>query len=69
MANRPSSTMTRKIDLTTDVVVCCPSDFGAALDFQAFEAGDDADHERHEGRLDHADLEMGDRDRLAAAAR
>src|SRR5579871_1236526 len=26
MANRPSSTITRKIDFTTDVVVCLPSD-------------------------------------------
>src|SRR6516162_2346598 len=25
-ANRPSSTITRKIDFTTDVVVCLPSD-------------------------------------------
>jgi hypothetical protein len=26
MANRPSSTITRKIDFTTDAVVCRPSD-------------------------------------------
>src|SRR6202162_969512 len=30
-ANRPSSTITRKIDFTTDVVVCLPSD--SALPF------------------------------------
>ena len=63
----PSSTITRKIDFTTEVVVCRPSDFGAALHPQAFAAGDDADHQRHERRLDHADLEMRDRDRLPQA--
>src|SRR6266851_3332872 len=31
IANRPSSTITRKIDFTTDVVVCLPSD--SALPF------------------------------------
>ena len=60
MANRPSSTITRKIDFTTEAVVCSPSELGAALHVQALGAGDDADHERHERRLDHADLEMGE---------
>src|SRR5262249_46496942 len=31
IANRPSSTITRKIDLTTDVVVCLPSDSALPL--------------------------------------
>src|SRR4051794_6953703 len=31
MANRPSSTITRKIDLTTEVVVCSPSDSALPL--------------------------------------
>ena len=43
MANTPSSTMTRKIDFTTEAVVCSAERFGAALDAQAFAAGDDAD--------------------------
>src|SRR5262252_9930481 len=30
-ANRPSSTITRKIDFTTDVVVCLPSDSALPL--------------------------------------
>jgi hypothetical protein len=58
MANSPSSTMTKKIDFTTDVVVCRPERFRASLDFQAFAAGDRADCERHERRLDDADQEM-----------
>ena len=64
MANSPSSTITRKIDLTTEAVVCRPERLGAALDAQALRAGDDADRQRHERRLDHADLEVRDRDRL-----
>ena len=55
MAKNPSSTMTRKIDLTTDDVVFDPSEAGAALDFEAFDASDQADHQCHERRLDHAD--------------
>ncbi len=57
MANRPSSTITRKIDSTTDAVVCRPSDSALPLHLEALHAGDDADHQRHERRLDHADLE------------
>src|SRR4051794_40570703 len=41
--------------------------FGAAFDPQTLAAGDDTDHQRHERRLDHADLEMRHRDRLAQA--
>jgi len=76
-ANRPSSTITRKIDFTTEVVVCLPSDFRASLDLKAFAAGDNADYQRHEWRLDHADLEAGhgygvmqprDKDRRSHAA-
>ena len=67
MANSPSSTITRKIDFTTEAVVLQPERLGAALDLQPLGAGDDADHQRHERRLDHADLEMGERDRLLQA--
>ena len=66
-ANRPSSTITRKIDFTTEVVVCLPSDSRRALHPQAFAAGDDADHQRHERRLDDADLEVGDGNSLMQA--
>src|SRR5215510_1888244 len=39
--------------------------FGAALHLQAFNAGDDPDHQRHERGLDHSHLERRARDRLA----
>src|ERR1700684_2998166 len=39
--------------------------FGAALDREPLDAGDDADHRRHDRRLDQADGEMIDRDRVA----
>ena len=58
MANRPSSTMTRKIDFTTEVVVCRPSDSALPFTFKPFDGGNHADRQRHERRLDHADLEM-----------
>ena len=57
-ANAPSSTMTRKIDLTTEIVVCLAEGFRASLDPQTLAACDDADDQRHERRLDHSDLEM-----------
>ena len=69
MANMPSITITRKIDFTTEFVVRSPSDFGGALDLQALDAGDDADDQRHERRLDHADLESLDRDRFTQTRR
>ena len=69
MANRPSSTITRKIDFTTDAVVLQPERLGAALDLQPLGAGHHPDHQPHERRLDHAHLEMGHRDRFRAAAR
>ena len=49
--------MTRKIDLTTELVVCSPSDSALPLHLQPFDASDNADDQRHERRLDHADLE------------
>ena len=63
MAKRPSRTMTMKIDFTTDDVVWRPSDSARALHRQALGAGDDADHEGHEGRLDEPNHECvgGDR--------
>src|SRR5262245_25426197 len=42
--------------------------FGAALDREPLRTGDDADDERHERRLDHADLEMRQRDGFAQSA-
>ena len=51
MANTPSSTMTRKIDFTTEAVVCCAERLGAALHLQALDAGDDADHSAMNGAL------------------
>ncbi len=51
-ANRPSSTMTRKIDLTTEDVVCCPSDSALPFTRKPSLAGDEPDHQRHERRLD-----------------
>src|ERR1700722_320202 len=39
--------------------------FGTAFYGEALAAGDDADRERHERRLDHADLEMRHRNRVA----
>ena len=50
--------MTRKIDLTTEAVVLRPSDSALPLTVEALDAGDDADDERHERRLDHADREV-----------
>src|SRR5947209_138578 len=41
--------------------------FRAALDLEALDAGHDPDHQRHERRLDHADLEGVERDRLLEA--
>src|SRR5579883_1201972 len=41
--------------------------FGAAFDLQPFDAGDDADDEGHERRLDHSDFEVRNRNRLAEA--
>ncbi len=67
MAKRPSITITRKIDFTTDAVVCAAERFCGALHREALDAGDGADHQRHERRLDHADLECIERDRLPAA--
>ena len=64
MANRPSSTITRKIDSTTEAVVCRPSDSALPLTAKALDAGHHADHQRHERRLDHADLEGVERNRF-----
>ena len=64
IANRPSSTITRKIDLTTESVVLRPSDSVEPLTSSPCDAGDDADHQRHERRLDQADREIIERDRL-----
>src|SRR6478736_8946560 len=41
--------------------------FGASLHTQTFAASDDPDDERHEWRLDHADLEVGYRDGFSDA--
>src|ERR1700693_1651060 len=41
--------------------------FGATLHAQALAAGHDADHQRHEWGLDHADLEVRHRNRLPQA--
>ncbi len=65
MANTPSSTMTRKIDFTTETVVWVPSNSALPFTARPFAAGDDADRQRHERRLDHADLEMRHRNRVA----
>ena len=64
-ANRPSSTITRKIDFTTDAVVCRPSDSALPLTLSPSVGRDEANHQRHERRLQDADLEMRDRNRLA----
>ena len=57
--------MTMKMAFTTDAVTCWPSDsaepFTARPSMQAINADDD----RHEGRLDHADEEGREVDRLA----
>src|SRR4030095_9594585 len=41
-----------------------PEGLGAALDLETLGACHDADCESHEGRLDEADLDMRERDRL-----
>ena len=64
IAKMPSSTITMKIDLTTDAVTLPPSDFGRAADREALGGGDDADDQRHERRLDHAGLEPLEVDRV-----
>ena len=65
MAKTPSSTMTRKMDFTTEFVVFSPSDSGATLHLQSLDAGDDADDQRHERRLDHSHFECGAGDGFA----
>ena len=64
MANSPSITITRKIASTTEDVVCSPSDSALPFTARPFHAGHHADHQRHERRLDHADLEVVDGDRF-----
>ena len=60
-----SSTITQKIDSTTDLVVSWPDALGAAADLQALEAADDGDHDAEDRRLDHAGVEMPGADRVA----
>ena len=64
MANRPSSTITRKIDFTTEAVVCRPSDSALPFTCRPSAHATMPIDQRHERRLDHADLEMRDRDRF-----
>ena len=63
--NTASSTMTQKIDSTTDLVVSWPDALGAAADLQALEAADGGDDQAEDRRLDHAGIEMPDADRVA----
>ena len=65
MENIASSTMTQKIDSTTDWVVRLADAFGAATDLQPLEAADGGDDEAEHRRLDHAGVEMPDPDRVA----
>ena len=67
IANTPSITITKNIPFTTDDVVCWPSNSALPLHRKPLDAGDDPDHRRHHRRLDHADGEVIDRDRVAQA--
>ena len=64
MAKSPSTTITMKMDFTTDEVTCRPKRLGGALHAQALDGGDQADDQRHEGRLDETDEEGVDVDHL-----
>ena len=59
--------MTRKIDFTTDVVVCTPSDSELPFTCRPSVHAIDADDQGHERRLDHAHFEMRDRDGVMQA--
>ena len=69
IAKSPSSTMTMKMDLTTESVTFWPSDSAEPRDREAFDRGDQADHQRHERRLDQADLEGVEADGVLQARR
>ena len=65
IANTPSITMTKKIPFTTEAVVCWPSDSALPCTASPSTQATMPDHRRHDRRLDHADGEVIDRDRIA----
>ena len=67
IANTPSMTMTKKMRLHDGRRGVLAERLGRALHREALDAGDDADHSRHDRRLDQADDEMIDRDGVAQA--
>ena len=58
IANKPSRTITRKIDFTTEAVVWRPSDSALPLTRSPLYARNQPDDESHERRLDNPYLEM-----------
>ena len=60
MANNPSSTITRKIDFTTEAVVLSPSNSALPLTCSPSAQATMPIDQAHEWGLQHADLEMGE---------